>query len=263
MERFPTYVISLDRAKEKYKRVERDFSAIGIQVQRFPGVYAKELPKEYLESVVHPYALYTIDNGRKIDPEISTLGAVGCYLSHVELWKKLLESEEEVMHVVEDDATVLATVEEMNEFIQSVPSDWDIIYLGFFKMHPLMTRGEDVELSNRMYRINSPTYQTHSYVINRRGAEKLLSKAFPIVHHVDSYMSFMAMKGGLNAYRPRSAFLIQDQSLGTDVSLKEFSLNETLVTILRLPPALVILTVFIAILFIVSYLIKGVAKKFK
>ena len=257
MERFPTYVISLEQAKDKFEKVERDFSAIGVPVQRFPGVYAKELPKEYLESVVHPYALYTIQNGRRIDPEISTLGAVGCYLSHVELWKQLLDSGEEVMHVLEDDATVLATVKQINKFIRSVPSDWDVIYLGFEKMH--LDRKRDISLPNGVHKINSWTFQTHSYLIHRRGAEKLLRKVFPITHQVDSYMSFMAMNGGLNAYRPTKQMIKQPYNLNSQVG-KGVNIEELFVTITRLPATSLILLVLISLFIVVSFLIKKSAK---
>lgn len=258
MEKIPTYVISLDQAKEKYKRVEKDFSAIGIPVKRFSGVYAKAQPKEYIKSVIHPYVLYTIENGRRIDPEICTLGAVGCYLSHIGLWKQLLNSGEEMMHVVEDDARILSTTEKMEMFVKSVPSDWDVIYLGFMKT-PLYSR-RDILVSDGLYKINSWTFQTHSYVINRRGAEKLLSKALPIVHHVDSYMSFMAINGGLVAYRPSKQMIGQNLTLNSQVGHGVLSMDEALIVITRFPPSVIILSLLISLFVVVSFLIKRVAK---
>jgi GR25 family glycosyltransferase involved in LPS biosynthesis len=178
------------------------------------------------------------------------------------LWKKLLESEEEVMHVVEDDATVLATVEEINKFIQAVTSDWDIIYLGFHKMS--VYPAKDVKVSDGVYRINSPTFQTHSYLIHRRGAKKLLQKALPIVHHVDSYMSFMAIQGGVIAYRPSAQLFSQQMALVSQVSHGLLSKDELLVTITRQPCYVIILCILISLLFLVSYLIKGISRlKFK
>jgi GR25 family glycosyltransferase involved in LPS biosynthesis len=63
-------------------------------------------------------------------------------------------------------------------------------------------------------------YGTHAYIINKKGAEKLLERVFPIVDQVDSYMSQMMLKG-LNVYRPTRSYLIQTP-FDTDIQSMDF-----------------------------------------
>lgn len=260
MEKIPAYVISLDT--EKYKKVEKEFSALGVQTNLFPAVYGKNLSKEELESLVHPYALYTIQNGRRLNFEISTLGAVGCSLSHIKLWQHLLNSGEEAIHVLEDDANVSSDKEQINKFLEAVPSDWELVFLGFGKS---LTAGKDLKVSEDVYRVTSYVALTHSYIINRRGAEKLLAKALPIVHAIDAHIPMTAMYGGLVAYRPSKQHIKQAYTLYSSVQLGLRSpvgmiRDMSMTTYTSLPSSVIILSFFIALFSVVSYLIKKAAK---
>lgn len=263
MEKIPTYVISLDQAREKFNTVSRDFQEVGVQVKRFPAVYGKSLTKEELQSLVHPYALYTLQQGRRISAEISTIGAIGCSLSHIRLWEQFLNSGEDAIHVLEDDAIISVPTEKINAFIKSIPEDWDVIYLGFSKS--ITDQRRDIKVSEGVYKIDSNVALTHSYIINQRGAEKLLSRALPIIHAVDAYMPIMAMYGGLNAYRPSEQYITQKASLFSQVGLDFKTPFRTIkdclmINITNLPPSIIILSFFIALFVVISFLIKKVAK---
>ena len=62
--------------------------------------------------------------------------------------------------------------------------------------------------------------------MRKKGALKLLSKAFPIVDQVDSYMSYMAITRGLKSYRGNTSYLKQyneeGSSIQAGVSIKVF-----------------------------------------
>jgi glycosyl transferase family 25 len=251
METIPTYVINLENSEQDYLRVKKEFSGKGVDVQRFIGVYGKALDKDYIKSVLHPYALCNIKSGSTIHAEFHTLGAVGCALSHIKLWQKLLESDSEMFHVLEDDAVIKTDISTINQFIKTVPDDWDIIYLGF--LSNILDKRKDIKISDNVYKINRQTFQTQSYIINRKGAEKLLAKAFPIIHHIDSYMSFCAMEGGVNAYRPKSSYIPQ--------RLRRSQIQENVLNLMQphlnlLPAPFSWLCIFIALYVVIAYVVK-------
>ena len=61
-----------------------------------------------------------------------SLHAVGCYLSHYNLWKKLeQEKRTEPLFIFEDDATCAHhMIEDTLKIIPHLPHDWDLFYIG-------------------------------------------------------------------------------------------------------------------------------------
>ena len=133
----------------------------------------------------------------------------------------LLESKEDMFLIFEDDVNINDySIEQLNQSLQEVNQyDWDFIFLGYDKPY-LMT---DIKTEN-VYKINSITYGLHSYLINRKGAIKLLKYSLPIVDQVDSYISYMASRGDINAYRTKEKYFIQNNIEGTSIQT-DFSIK--------------------------------------
>lgn len=59
-----------------------------------------------------------------------TKGEIGCYLSHIHMLKKALESNKPVL-VIEDDAKIeIDTFQKIKE-LKDIPIDWDILSIGY------------------------------------------------------------------------------------------------------------------------------------
>ena len=115
-----------------------------------------------------------------------TYGEIGCALSHIYLWQKLLDSKHPFAIVFEDDAIIKGDLEryerEVGNFISrelqflSLNSDlpskiqnWDYLHLGACKRTPLENFILPPFLSQSDF-----NFCTHAYVISRNGAKKLL-----------------------------------------------------------------------------------------
>ena len=223
-----SHVINLKSNTKKLERVQKSLNAISIFPERFDAVYGKDLDPLYIDKITYPSVQHTIKNGRYIDSNIETLGAIGCYLSHVKLWEALANSNDEMLLILEDDAiTNNFSAFQINQFLNEIREndpDWDVIFLGYTKPSP--SPNADIPITESVYKINEITFQTHAYLLSKKGALKLLSKAFPIVDQVDSYMSYMAITRGLNSYRGNVKYLIQyneeGSSIQAGVSIKVF-----------------------------------------
>jgi GR25 family glycosyltransferase involved in LPS biosynthesis len=207
----PCYVVNLDSDTKKWEKVTRTLTSIGIKHERFPAVYGKSQSPEYIKEITYPSVYYNLKKGRAVDQDIPSLGAIGCYLSHVGVWKKFLESGEEKCLVFEDDLDSVSSLAEIQAFVQEVPEDWDFIFLGYQKEASL---DEDVPLGN-CYKIKSLTFMTHAYLITKRGATTLLKSAFPIFCQIDSHISYNAIRGDINAYRPVKSMFKQTFTLSS------------------------------------------------
>jgi GR25 family glycosyltransferase involved in LPS biosynthesis len=108
--------------------------------------------------------------------------------------------------IFEDDIYVDASEDEIGSYLSTVQRmPWDVAYLGYIKPKFLSS---DVPVRSNLLRIADMTLTTHAYLIHRRGAEKLLRYAVPIVDQIDSYMSYMTEKG-VRMYRPARSLVKQ------------------------------------------------------
>ena len=84
--------IDLDKINKWFKTKEI-LNRLGINPQRFSAVYGKNLDDSFINNITHPSVYYSLTYGRSLDEQIPSLGAIGCYLSHIKLWQNLIKSE--------------------------------------------------------------------------------------------------------------------------------------------------------------------------
>lgn len=111
-------------------------------------------------------------------------GEVGCTLSHLEVWKRIAEGEEERVLVLEED--FLGNIPIANLEVDNIPA-WDFMYLG---RNPLDLNNE-VSI-NDTFNIPLNSYCSHAYVITKEGATKLLKSGLrESVIPVDEFLPSM------------------------------------------------------------------------
>jgi GR25 family glycosyltransferase involved in LPS biosynthesis len=137
------------------------------------------------------------DKMRRDHEDLNTAGAIGCYLSHVEIWRKVVNNPEPYAVVFEDDAAVPADFLKRLEFgykewslLPGIPDVWTFSNAWPFyyqtKGRPLP---QDVPENRRGYWVlNTGPGGTGGYLITKEGAKKLLETAFPIDIQVDLYI---------------------------------------------------------------------------
>ena len=224
-----SFMINLPQFPQKYERSMRNLAQLNIAPQRVDAVYGKDLDDDFIKTITYPSVHYTMGRGRSVDSDISSHGAIGCYMSHVKLWHQLVERKEEMYLIMEDDVTVSATTESIDLFIEEIDQhhpDWDVILLGWMKPLPgVFGKDGDVRLSKNVYKCNDITFGMHAYIINRKGAQRLLKNAFPIVDQIDSYLSYMACRGDISMYRPKQPFVDQYNVEGSSIQDSLTNLN--------------------------------------
>jgi GR25 family glycosyltransferase involved in LPS biosynthesis len=132
---------------------------------------------------------------RRYHMQMTTTGAIGCYLSHYLLWKKAVELGRPIL-VLEDDVNGVDRglgLELSHVKTAMERGDADMVcfeYSNFYSTDP----GDSVTLPSgtKMYRLVRPFWGTMSYAICPRGAKALMETAFPIEVQVDGYVSMRA-----------------------------------------------------------------------
>lgn len=204
IENVPAYCITLDRRSDRWQRFTSQTVAAGLHVKRWSAVDGQTIDIESDERISVFTKRNIIEKTRRSHEELDSIGGIGCALSHINLWKKLVESTDEYMLIMEDDAAVPADfVEKANKILATSsmlrnPSTWDVWMLGG------AWKAEESDIAN--YKINSKLepimklggfFLIHAYVINRRAAAIFLKSCYPIQAHIDHYMSMCARFNGV------------------------------------------------------------------
>ena len=194
LNKMETYIISLEKDEIKCNNVIKNLENFGIKnIKKFNAINGNDISMT-LEPIgyKHPFvnvslsAQYVLYNGRKEHKDLPSKGAIGCYLSHVLLWKKLVESENEYMLIFEDDVVPLYinSDEKINELLNELNSNFDILLLGCDCRDK-----KKIEVSKNINKCIF-FFESHSYIISKKAAKELLKYIYPIDMQIDSYISF-------------------------------------------------------------------------
>lgn len=202
----PAFLITLDRKNERralntYAKVHSmGFTDITF-VDAVDGRKINDI-----SSLTTLRAQYELKNGRYVHEAISCKGAIGCYLSHIEVWKKCVKLNRTIV-VFEDDFVPIDPSGDSNpsetllrSIHDAIDKDYDILRFAYYTFDGGSDSGSGtVEITPYLSTIKN-VHGTGAYFITPRGAKKLLSRALPINTHVDHYISMVANLGHVREY---------------------------------------------------------------
>jgi glycosyl transferase family 25 len=169
------YVISLPDAHDRRERVQREFSSLGLHFQFFNGVDANSWREQLLSNT--DVELWERNMGAKL-----TMGHLGCYMAHVDLWKKVSFLNKPVL-ICEDDVTFSKNFLEALENALGLQDAWDICRFSKIRAIGPITvqRLENFELNYYW----GPFTGNACYLIHPLVAKKLSHSFLPITRAHD------------------------------------------------------------------------------
>lgn len=181
------YMINLKRRPDRRQRMQHCFDELGIEVETLDAVDGQTLNETFLKTLT-----FMRDFEDPYHKRPMKLGEIGCFLSHYQIWEKIIENQYQVTLVLEDDirfeSFFKAKVEHVMAELQQIPN-WDLVYFGRKK---LQDQDEPwVVGSNYLVEVGY-SYWTLGYALSLKGAQKLidarpLSKLVP----VDEYLPIL------------------------------------------------------------------------
>ncbi len=160
-----TWVINLERCKDRWKKTKNRLHAIGIEPKKWAASdkYSKEIKEEYKKL-----------KGLKIGMSI---GVFACYVSHKKLWEYLYKIEVPYAIIFEDDIVFGDNIKQ-KDIINIIKNSigFNIIFLGY--------TCPNRPLFSDQYVVEGGGTCLHAYVVSRKGLENLLKLkhdfSFPI-----------------------------------------------------------------------------------
>ena len=217
--RFDVYVINMAKAEERLKAFRIAYSMCDLSKShgliRYEGVDGRAVP---IAEHVSPKALGEILRAERLKYRSKhyelTRGAVGCWMSHVNLWKSVLDTDAQFALIFEDDAVMARNIgSHMREM--RPPSDWDILLLGYVCNDCEVRTQDDMIKVNRFFGL-------HGYAINRRAIQKFLDShhSKTVTKQIDSVLSEMIAEGNLKVYAaPRQLVWQNNAAFGTSIQM--------------------------------------------
>lgn len=205
MKTLPVYVVSLKSASSRRAMLEKHLGELGIDYEFIDAVRGDELPPIY-KARVNP-------------TENMSPGQLGCYLSHVKIYERMIEEEIAVALILEDDAVLHRSVVTLIENgCESL--DFDYCFLGSEDRgdegYVFYDAGRPTKITDQhnAYTLSSGPYCTHAYLITLDGARKRLSCAYPARTAIDHY-HFLPYKPRFVAIIPMLAFVNEESAVGS------------------------------------------------
>lgn len=211
-----TYLINLERRPDRYERFMKHYDNSDMsdfQIIKINAVDGSELDiqKVPLSEIARGELKQIETTGFRSKHYQLTRGAIGCYLSHVKVWKDIVENGFKNGLILEDDVNLPHNIHsKIKKSMQGVPDDWDIILFGYHCK----------ECDNiKTYRKVNRFILLHCYAISNSAIVKILktNSLFPITQQIDSYLSELS-RDILNIYAVKNPIIHQNGSR-TDIQM--------------------------------------------
>uniref|UniRef100_A0A673JL50 Procollagen galactosyltransferase 2-like n=1 Tax=Sinocyclocheilus rhinocerous TaxID=307959 RepID=A0A673JL50_9TELE len=220
------YLINLKRREDRRDRMLRSLEVLGIDVTLTDAVDGKALNStqlralgiEMLPGYKDPYA-----------DRVLTKGEIGCFLSHHNIWKKVVELQQQQVLVLEDDVRFEPSFKSrLNTILEDVKQSglqWDLIYVGRKRLQIKHPEHWVEGVKNLV--IPDYSYWTLGYALSLQGAKTLLeaqplSKMLPVdeflpamfnKHPKEEYMSHFKQRN-LKAFSVQPLLLFPSHYTG-------------------------------------------------
>lgn len=176
------YVITLGK-EERLENIKNQQKKINNKIQIFDAVYGLKLDVNDLKNnnILSDENTLSKDYKRK-------MGEIGCYLSHLNIYKKIKEDNKNGYTIIFEDDFLIKSDDLINDakkaidILNSKNINFDFLFLGNLKDN----HGENI--ADNLYYLdkNINLYGTHGYIINNKNIDKIIDKLNIIKKPIDN-----------------------------------------------------------------------------
>ena len=169
------FIINLKESSERRLKMQAQLDKTELKYEFINGVNGKDLSDAELKEIVYDYPNCML-----------TKGEIGCALSHLSIYKKMVNENIEQALVLEDDAVLTHNIEDIISTIQKIdkltkPNVYLLSYVDSYI--------KNKKLDDNIFKV----YQAilaHAYIINKKAAKRFISFQTPIKYEADMWWYF-------------------------------------------------------------------------
>lgn len=170
----PVWVISLPGSTARRANISRQLASLGLGFEFFDAVDGAKLSDREIRSVYDPKRAV-----KKVYRELNR-AEIGCCLSHIGIYRKMVEEGVEEAIVLEDDAVLGEHFLEVIESRDRFPADLELLLLYHQGGRFYLWRKQRLDDRHRLVHFVTPAMGTVGYFVRRSAAQKILATVFPI-----------------------------------------------------------------------------------
>ena len=157
------YVISLISADQRREHIKQQFDK-------------KEVDFKFFDAVTPALALsLSKDMGLNYNEKYLTEGELACFMSHVSLWKKIVDENISYMAIFEDDIYLGENAREFLNFYNWIKEDWDIVKLELTQSKIIISNKLELSKNDReFFELQYPHLGAGAYILSNACAIKLI-----------------------------------------------------------------------------------------
>jgi len=194
--------------------MEKQLDDLGLDYRIVAAVDGSLLSQQEIDDIYDPEKTLAL-RGRPL-----TQGEIGCALSHIKLYKEILENNIDAMLILEDDIYIDSRIFSVLENTGLYPEGWDIIFAGYRARRTFMHLVDPpVHFLKDELTLNKAAglqgvRETNGYLISHSGAVKLLELTKGLHKPIDLYTGNYS---NLNIYlvKPKLIQHLQDSFAST------------------------------------------------
>ncbi len=181
----PIIVINLKKDTDKKSKIIQRLNDLNLEFSFFNAIYGVELSPEELSAAYNPQ--HSIEKGLRAIKK----NEIGCALSHLGVYKKMLDDNIDKMIILEDDAILDKEFVEALDIIEYLPDNWELFLFGYSSKRSIPCNF-NVKLKSNPTTFNVgvspiPRGCLHAYVVNQKGAKRMLSYKKSMYQPIDRY----------------------------------------------------------------------------
>jgi len=182
----PSYCITLGESTERWRAFQKHAQGLGIQ--RFKAIDCRGAAYRAWQPLIGRAEFRELEliavRGERERHDQLTPGAVGCYLSHLEVMRRAYAHGHAKVVIFEDDAQpppdLPDRLVQQLAALDALDPAWDMLILGYIAPGKSM-----MPVPVRLHRF----YRLHAYVVSERGMAKCLALCYPLRKQLDSALS--------------------------------------------------------------------------
>lgn len=176
---WPVYVINMADNVVRMQSCGAALTALGIGFERFEAVNGRALSDDDASAV------YDTDANKRLFRLPLVRGELGCYLSHVELWRRIAAGDAKGAVVLEDDFVASADFRQVLLALIADQAAWDMVKLFARRRNKLMLKRRNLCAGRDLARPYQIPNTTLGYVIRKAAAQRLLARSIPFARPID------------------------------------------------------------------------------
>jgi glycosyl transferase family 25 len=165
------FIINLKNEFDRRKHIVNELKKLNLEFEIYFAKKGSELTKKEI-------TLYSKKEAFKNENRDLSLDEISCALSHIKIYKKIIESKYRLSLILEDDVVINKNLLNIFKNLNKFPKNWELI--NFYTDARKKVIGRKIYENDQCVRFNERANRTCSYLIKMKTAEKLIKCALPI-----------------------------------------------------------------------------------